>query len=262
MKIKSKVYQGAILYPFVRLSEGLEIPSYFLVISLVLCLGLFWIVRRGDRSQLPQGQVLDLSLWLMVSGVVGARAMHVLYENFAYYKGHPWRVFYFWEGGFVYYGGMIAAFLAAVVYLRLRVPASLRGRYFDAFAPVLSFVSGFGRIGCFLAGCCYGESCEYPWAVHQRHPTQLYALFWETAVIFFLLGVERTPPSQRPALLRRPGDLFLLWLALHALGRMIMESFRGDFRGNLIWGFSVSTVLSSLLLLSSVIFLGIRGRRL
>jgi phosphatidylglycerol:prolipoprotein diacylglycerol transferase len=239
------------LYPIIYLAKGLEIPSFFLVISLVLSVSLLWIVRRGEYYDLPKKNILDLSLLLMVASFIGARLMHVLYENLSYYAQDPVKIFYFWEGGFVYFGGMILALIAALFYLR-NVKAPKPGLYFDAFAPVLSFAYGFGRIGCFLAGCCFGKECFLPWAVNQKHPTQLYALLWEVGAIFILLGLEKKDPSKRMKFLNRPGDLFVLWLALHATGRLIMEFFREDFRGDPVLGLSISSLLSLVLLIVSL----------
>jgi len=247
------------LYPIIYLAKGLEIPSFFLVISLVLSVSLLWIVRRGEYYNLPKRSILDLSLLLMVASFIGARLMHILYENLSYYIEDPVKIFYFWEGGFVYFGGMILALIATLFYLRSIKPAK-PGLYFDAFAPVLSFAYGFGRIGCFLAGCCFGKECFLPWAIHQKHPTQLYALLWEVGAILILLGLEKKDYSKRLKFLNRPGDLFVLWLALHALGRLIMESFREDFRGEQILGLSISSFLSLILLIVSLSLLSGHGR--
>lgn len=239
------------MYPNIHLAEGLDIPSFFLVISLVISAGLFWIVRRCDHYLLPKKNVLDLSLLLMMSALFGARVFHVVYENFDYYQQNPVRIFYIWEGGFVFYGGMILAFIAALTYLKL-IRAPQKGAYFDAFAPVLSFAYGFGRLGCFFAGCCYGEQCSYPWAVDGRHPTQLYALLWEVGTIMLLLGLEKIEFKKRPKLLSHSGDLFILWLILHSVGRILMETYREDFRGEQFMGLSISTVFSFALLIISV----------
>ncbi len=239
------------MYPIIHLAGGLEIPSFFLVISLVLSISLLWVVHRADIYQLPKKNILDLGLLLMLSSLVGARIMHILYENLSYYRENPLKVFYLWEGGFVFYGGMVLAVIASFAYLRIiRTPK--KSLYFDTFAPVLSFAYGFGRIGCFFAGCCYGKICVYPWSVNGRHPTQLYALFWEIGTIMLLLGLEKVKFPERPRFLNRPGDVFILWLALHSVGRLMMESFRDDFRGDQVFGYSVSTILSLSLFLIAI----------
>lgn len=248
------------MYPIIHVTEGLEIPSFFLVISLVLSVALLWVRQRSHIYKLPQKNVLDLSLLLMLSSIVGARLFHVVYENLDFYKEHPFRMFYLWEGGFVFYGGMVLAFIATFTYLRA-IRAPQKALYFDTFAPVLSFAYGFGRIGCFLAGCCFGRACDYAWAIDGKHPTQLYALLWEAGTILLLLGIEKIDLKKRPVFLSRPGDLFILWLVLHSLGRVLMESYREDFRGANVFGLSVSTVLSLVLIVISLVLLSGLGRR-
>lgn len=242
------------MYPSIQWIPGLEIPTYFLVISLVVSVSLLWVTRRADIYGLSKKTVLDLSLLLMISATAGARLMHILYENLDYYQEHPLRIFFLWEGGFVYYGGFIAAMIAVFFYFKITRPAKV-GLYFDTFAPVAAFAYGFGRIGCFLAGCCYGAACDYPWAVAGKHPAQVYALLWEIGCILLLLGLEKKDPRQRPAFLKKPGSLFLLWVALHAIGRLLMESVRDDFRGDLILGLSVSSLISWLLLATATLLL-------
>jgi phosphatidylglycerol:prolipoprotein diacylglycerol transferase len=240
------------VYPFIHLADGLEIPSFFLVISLVLSISLAWISRRSRAFEVSSAKVLDLSLVLMVASLMGSRLFHVFYENPDYYLADPKKVFYLWDGGFVFFGGAFLAFAASLIFFKW---AGIKNRavYFDLFAPVLAFSYGFGRLGCFLAGCCYGRTCDVakiPWALGGRHPTQLYALFWELGVLLILLGTENIPRGRRPSWLRREGDIFVLWVGLHAAGRLMMEHFRDDFRGNDVFGLSISSFFSVLLLVS------------
>ncbi|MBK9323206.1 MAG: prolipoprotein diacylglyceryl transferase [Bdellovibrionaceae bacterium] len=239
------------MHPIFQLTKGLEIPSFFLVISIVLSIGLVWLPSRAKIYHLPQKNVLDLSLILMLACLLGARLFHVIYENPEHYLAAPEKVLYLWEGGFVYYGGAILGVIAALGYLRFKRVASY-GTYFDTFSPVLAFMYGAGRIGCFLAGCCYGRSCDAPWAIAGKHPAQLYATFWELGVMLILLGFERN------RLNKSPGGLFVLWIALHSLGRLLMESFRDDFRGGLIFSMSISTFISWILLIGSTVALSLQ----
>jgi phosphatidylglycerol:prolipoprotein diacylglycerol transferase len=242
------------LYPIIQLAQGLEIPSFFLVISLVLSISLFWIVSRAKAAHLPAKEILDLSMLVMAASVVGARLFHVIYENPEYYAESPLKVLFLWDGGFVYFGGAFFAAASAWIYLYMqKLPNA--GNYFDAFAPVLAFAYGAGRIGCFLAGCCYGKACFVPWAVDGLHPTQLYATFWEFGVVLLLLGLEKTSP------LKRPGNLFLFWVSLHSVGRILMEHFRDDFRGAQILGLSVSSAICVVLFIVSTASLLVRSRR-
>jgi phosphatidylglycerol:prolipoprotein diacylglycerol transferase len=127
--------------------------------------------------------------------------------------------------------------------------------WFDFTAPLTAFTYAFGRIGCFLAGCCYGKACQLPWAVVfpkgsegpagiPVHPTQLYAFFWESLVVVLLLVLQK----KKSNLLSKKGDLFWIWFMLHGLGRIIMETYRADYRGRPYFDLSISTWLSLILM--------------
>lgn len=189
----------------------------------------------------------------MVSALVGARLFHVFYENYDFYREDWWRVFYIWNGGFVFYGGAIFSTLAGLTFLHWQRPGEEK-KYLDLFAPVCSLSYALGRTGCLMAGCCFGRVCELPWAIQGRHPAQLYASFWELGVLLILLGVEKTSKAQRAAFLRPPGSVFFLWMVLHGVGRLIMEHFRDDFRGP-EWGLSISSWISLCLIFVGAYFL-------
>ena len=240
------------MFPTLHLTSSVMIPTYYVVISLTVVLSLLWIVRRSEKLQLSLPRSLDLSLLIMVFGFIGGRLLHVFYESFDYYREDFWRIFYFWDGGFVYYGGAILAAIAGLAYLQRRARHD-RGRYLDMLAPVMSFAYALGRSACLLAGCCYGKYCDLPWAIEGRHPTQLYAIAWELGVLCILLGFEkgRRLPS---APFKAAGQLFYLWLVLHGIGRLIMESFRDDFRGPTL-GLSVSSWISIAIVILGLILL-------
>lgn len=190
---------------------------------------------------------IDIALVTMGAGFVGARLMHVFYEEPAFYKEHPLQILALWSGGYVFLGGLGAALLAAAFFCDWRKePFWL---WADLAAPAGALAYAIGRIGCFLNGCCYGRLCDLPWAVamngEHRHPTQLYASLWEGLLAWGLVMAE-------PRLSKRPGALFGLWLALHGLGRLLMESFRDDPRGPLLGGLSISTWLSSVLIVAGL----------
>ena len=128
---------------------------------------------------------------------------------------------------------------------------------------MLALGYGLGRLGCFLNGCCFGKLCELPWAVefhypglpaNLRHPTQLYATAWELGALVVLLLLEKYSDKVQQKVLRTQGALFFTWLALHAVGRLIMEQFRDDYRGAEPLGQSVATWWALAMLLLSLLF--------
>ena len=90
----------------------LNIPTYFFVISLSCCLCVFWFYRRCRSFGLSQEKGMELGLILLVTGFIGARLVHIFFENPSHYLSHPVEIFYFWQGGFVFYGGALLAYLS------------------------------------------------------------------------------------------------------------------------------------------------------
>ncbi len=219
--------------------------AYLSALYCFLILLVYFRARKIDETK----NALDLGLLIMIFGFLGARLFHVFYENPEHYREDWLRVFQIWYGGFVFYGGAFTAFVACWIFIRRR---QLDWRFWcDFYSPIIALGYGLGRISCFIAGCCYGRACELPWSVDGRHPTQLYATAWELAVVTVLLALGLGPKrsSEKTRLPRlAPGKIFFLWLILHSLGRLMMEYFRGDFRGSLWLGQSISTWISLLLL--------------
>lgn len=189
----------------------------------------------------------------MVGALLGSRGLHIFYEDFDYYREHPLDVFKVWQGGFVFYGGLLGAFLGLLIFTRIKKESTWK--WLDFYAPVTALGYAIGRIGCFLTGCCYGRECDLPWAIEftlpglppgLRHPTQLYATFWELGVLALLLFWENRKRLGKtvPKFLRPPGSVFVVWLMLHGLGRLIMELFRDDYRGAEPYGISISAWIS------------------
>lgn len=247
------------MLPWLQLGD-LRVPIFYLVQSLNLCLIFFWVFRRAPTSGLPARRALDLVFLLAVAGLLGGRLMHVLWEAPEYYRIDPWRFFDFAAGGFVYYGGLLFALGAGVLFLGLSGEKQY-ARWFDFFAPVLSLATAIGRLGCLFAGCCYGRICTLPWAITimdengrslPRHPAPLYTFIWEFGVLSILLGYEKKGD-------RRPGTVFALWAVLHGVGRFFIEFIRDDFRGPALAGFSLGQVLSLALIAAGGAWL-LRGR--
>lgn len=232
--------------PILHLPGGIPLPTYFLTVSTAFCICLYWLVRRTDKRALSRNNGLDLALVLMLFGMVGARLTHVIFEEPTYYWEAPSRVFEVWRGGFVWYGGAIAGALGFVIYLRQR--RWPLGVWLDVYAPLCALGYAAGRVACVLVGCCYGRACEWVEGYAFRYPTQIFAVVWELSVLAILMMLERTRRT-RGMWIRKDGQLFLTWIIFHALGRLIMEAFRGDPRGPTPFGLSVSTWVSVVLVI-------------
>ncbi len=235
-----------------------------------MTLALFGVRAQAQRSGQSTVVALDLAMVLMVSAFLGGRLFHVLYEAPNYYWQYPVEIFKFWRGGFVYYGGLLLA-LAALAFKAHRQRLDF-WRWADFFAPFFAGTYALGRWGCFFNGCCYGRTSTAPWAVEfsahahwgltvvPRHPTQIYASIGEFLILALLLGLAS---KWRKAISGgKSGKIFLVWLGLHGLNRIIMESFRDDDRGSAIFHLSIGVWISLILISVSLLSLILRRRPL
>jgi phosphatidylglycerol---prolipoprotein diacylglyceryl transferase len=201
---------------------GVLVASGFLV-------GLWTAGRRGLRSGLAAEKVLDLGPWLIVGAIVGSRLLYVI-SNWQEFAGQSFlSILNVRQGGLVFYGGLIGATLATVFYLRWkRLPVL---KFADVLAPSIALGAFFGRLGCFMNGCCFGRTCDLPWAVHfpadsdagaaARHPTQLYDSLLNLLLYAGLAWLYRRK--------RFDGQVFATHLVCYAVLRAFVELFRGDY---------------------------------
>lgn len=220
--------------------------SYFVYLGILYTFLIYAVYWRALRLNIFLTEALDLAFIIMVFGFIGGRLTHVFFESPEIYRDNWIRVLYFWEGGFVFYGGAVLAFVMSYLFMHWKqMPLA---QWADFYAPIAALGYALGRVSCLIAGCCYGRACSLPWAVSGRHPTQLYAVITEFMTLGFLIYIEKKKRLKN-------GVLFATWVALHSLGRILMESFRDDFRGPQMGGLSISTWISLLLLGISSVFL-------
>ena len=215
-----------------------------------------WLAPRTGR---PAGYGSELGFWIMISGVVGARAAEVL-TNWAHYAAHPAQIIRVDQGGLVYYGGFILACLAVIAFARRRRdPLWALADYAVVGLPL---GHALGRVGCFINGCCYGLPTTLPWAVrfpdtHESHgvpvhPTQLYEAAYNLLLFGVLLAfyLRRRPPA---------GRVFALYLLLYPPFRLLVEFIREEPRNG--FGLTAAQMTSLPLLLAGLALWWFLGRR-
>ncbi len=226
-----------------------ETPTYFaLFLFAFLGIIILWTRRAKDWGLNPV-RAVDFGFLAFVFGAIGARALHIVAEAPGYYWEHPIRVFYFWQGGFVFYGGFIVAMVGLIIVcLKLKEPL---GIWANSSMSPLFFGFAIGRMGCLAAGCCYGHRTDWWWGMiftNPRsgaplgvplHPTQLLEslfLFFMAAIFWF---AYRRPP-------KRGGEALVMGILCYAVFRFFIEFLRGDDdRGVYFEGFlSTSQIIS------------------
>lgn len=239
--------------PWIQIGP-IRVQSYFVVISFVFSALSFLIVKRARYLDFSSKRALDLYIGSMIGGFLGARLFHALWEERDYYLDQPIRFFDFLQGGFVWYGGFIGGLATILVMLFLnRESRSYKHvsiwllPWLDFFAPIAAIGYGLGRVACVLNGCCFGRVCHLHDYVF-RLPTQGFAVIYEFTVAYILLRAENRQWPRG----RNVGQIFLLWILLHGIGRLIMEFMRSDPRGPDIAGLSIASVLSLILILTGL----------
>lgn len=220
------------MHPIAFKLGPLTVHWYGIMMAIAFIAGLWTASRRGRRDGISAEKILDIGPWLIVGTIVGARILHVAtywHEEFA---GKPiLEIFAVWHGGLVFYGGLIGASLATILYARWKqIPL---WKLADVLAPSIPLGYVFGRIGCFLNGCCYGRACDLPWAVAYPpnnlngaptfpvHPVQIYDSLMNLGLYIGLAWLYRRKKFD--------GQVFGAYLLCYAVTRSIAESFRGDY---------------------------------
>jgi phosphatidylglycerol---prolipoprotein diacylglyceryl transferase len=238
---------------------------YGVLVALGFLAGLWTASRRGMLYKLHPEQVADSGPWMIIGAILGARTMYVVTYWKERFAGEPLKeIFMIQHGGLVFYGGFIGAVLAILLYCHFRkLPLWRLG---DALAPSIPLGYVFGRLGCFMNGCCYGQKCELPWAVtypagHETagahvHPTQIYDSLLSLATYAFLVWMYRRKKFD--------GQIFALYLVCYAFTRSFVEYFRGDYTpGHITAGFLTPAQLISVAIFASGVVLAVllRHRR-
>jgi phosphatidylglycerol---prolipoprotein diacylglyceryl transferase len=305
------------------------LPSYFTLLLLGFLVAILVCQREAKRRDIDPNLIIDLGIWALITGIIGARILHVIADgyfwdyvytctdptltNWGYTQtecsryteqGWQWSTVVnkcvpppdclmplkFWKGGLAYYGGLLFAIPTCIYFVVTRKIGLGHGTDIAGIGIPLGLV--FGRIGCFLAGCCFGKVCDLPWGTsfpagseaskHQAllsqqmdsifpelgphlpfsknidslpvHPTQLY----EALACFLIFAYLYFVLSKRRSF---DGQLFLVSMILYGIARFGIEFLRDDDRGGLL-ALSTSQIIAIPLVVVCSILLVVIPRRL
>jgi phosphatidylglycerol:prolipoprotein diacylglycerol transferase len=228
------------MYPiFFKIGDVFTLHAFGVMVALGFLAGLWYSTKEARRTGIVSEAVVnDLFLWLIVGGILGARALYVgiHWEDF---KPGPnrsiWGIFQIWRGGIVSVGGFFGAFFLGWIFCKKRHVKFLD--LADICMPGAMLGQSIGRIGCFLVGDDYGRPApNLPWAVTfpkiegsllpekwqgvPLHPTQLYMLIKAFLIFLILAWVAKHK--------RFAGQVLFSAMILYPIGRWICEIYRGD----------------------------------
>lgn len=259
------------MYPELIRIGSFPVNTYGVFLAIAFLVAILITTKLAERDGLPRQKIYDLSLWMLIAGLIGSKILMLFVEP--EYRENLWLLLSldFLRSGGVFYGGLLGAVLAGYLLMkRYQLPWWNTA---DAFAPGIAIGNFFGRQGCFAAGCCWGEPTTLPWGVkfselgHQvtgvptdtyLHPTQLYESFAMLLVFFFLLWLHKRK--------RFSGQVILAYALLYSIIRFSIEFVRDDPRGDVLGlttltGLSTSQMISIVIGVSALIVFIIRRRR-
>jgi phosphatidylglycerol:prolipoprotein diacylglycerol transferase len=245
-----------------HLGPTLTLHTYGFLLAVAFLAGLWVASRQAKRAGLDANRVTDMAVWVLIAGLVGAKALLVAVD-WRYFGRNPRELFSIFQSGGVFYGGLVGGILVAWWYARRhRLPG---WRTADVLAPGVITGQAIGRLGCFAAGCCWGKAAQVPWAVTFTnvysaravgtpmdtpvHPSQVYESAAAFLILLFLLWLA---PRKR-----FHGQVTLAYIALYSAARFVLELFRGDpDRGGWLGGrVSTSQAIAVVLVLGVAVLL-------
>jgi phosphatidylglycerol---prolipoprotein diacylglyceryl transferase len=185
---------------------GIPVRWYGLILVIAIAVTGFVTVREARRRGIGDAAVWDAAFWVAIAALIGGRTLYVMQNELGSLAQHPAHFLMVWMGGLSFYGGLIGALIALVVFARRRRLPVLR--VLDVAAPGAAIGQAIGHIGCLIGGDSYGIPTQLPWAVIYRNPSAMAPL-----------GVPLHPTQAYEAILL--AGLFAgLWLGRRRLERL------------------------------------------
>lgn len=234
----------------------ITIYGYGLMIALGIFLAYRLVVYRADKRQYNLSHIFSLTVWALTGGFIGAKVLYWI-TQFKNILNNPGILLNLGEG-FVVFGGIIGGIAAGFIYCKVH-KINFR-QHMDLFVPSLALAQGCGRLGCQLAGCCYGHETDSPFGItfHNSEfapndvslvPTQLIESAYSFSLCILLLFVAKRT--------NKLGLVACIYLIFYSLGRFIIEFYRGDIIRGEVGLFSTSQFISLIVVLitSLLVFL-------
>jgi len=253
------------MYPYIYIFNS-KIPTYGIMALIGILLMGTYVVKTLQKKGYNEVNLLMCLLSVALGSFIGAHIIYfltqfgnfiILLKNITILNSLKKIILAFYSlfGGWVFYGGLIGGIIAIIIYCKIHRIKSIE--FLNVYAPAVALFHFFGRIGCFLAGCCYGIESNIGFMFHHsemphandvtRFPIQLVESAY-CLILFILLDYlyRKTKFKDKTA---------YLYLILYPIGRFIFEFFRGDTYRGFLWIFSTSQWISIILFIIG--FIGI-----
>lgn len=218
------------------------IHMYGLMIGVGFLMAYVMSSYRGKKRGLSEDIFFGILVCAIIGGMLGSRVLYYIVELPQIIQDPS--ILWDFKNGYVVYGGIIGGILASGIYTKVKKVSFLE--YFDVVMPSVALAQGFGRLGCFFAGCCYGRETDAWYGITFTHsdfapngvkliPTQLISSAGDFLFALLLVLYARRKPEK--------GRVGALYLVLYGVGRFVIEFLRNDYRGS-VGIFSTSQFIS------------------
>ncbi len=221
------------MFPILLKIGPISIHTFGFMMAVGVACGLWFVYFQAKKQGLDATRLLDMAFYTIIVSLIGAKLV-LFFGSFSYYMENPSELVSFARTGGVFQGGLAFGLVFALLYMRKhRLPTWKVG---DLAGAALALGHGFGRIGCFSAGCCYGRDCVSPWGVtfHSQyahnltgipiermlHPTQLYEAILNFLNFFVLFLIMKKKKFD--------GQVFAFYIINYSIIRYFVEFYRGD----------------------------------
>ena len=234
------------------------VHGYGLMIAIGVFAALFIAERRAPKNGMDEEEIFPLTMYCVITGILGAKVMFCI---------QGWRSFIkdplsmLGSSGLVVYGGIIGGIVCAIFYCKVKKLSFWD--CFDIALPSVAVAQGFGRIGCFLAGCCYGAETKAWYGVAFSHsnyapngvkmiPTQLISSAGMFLIAFALFWYAYYA--------KKAGQVGAAYMVLYSIGRFCVEFLRGDLARGKVGALSTSQFISIFIVVIGVVLWVIRDK--
>lgn len=257
----------SVLISLDHILPGFAIYTFGACLAVAFLLCFYFLDRLCKRTGRPPELASQIMIIALVTAVIGARGAYVI-EHWADFKGNVAQIFNLRDGGIMFFGGMLFAWLALTIFCRIKKESPLE--VLDMVVTMLPLGHAIGRLGCFFNGCCHGRVCDTPisitfpagsppWGEHvksglitplaERSAPVLPSQLIESAanLLIFAVLYWRFPR------LRRSGTQMVAYAFMYPVTRIIVETTRGDER-YMRFGLTISQLISLGILLFGITF--------
>lgn len=239
---------------------SLVVHGYGLMIGIGILMAYLTATFRARKYNINEDHLIDILIYGVIFGFLSAKLLYFV-TIIDQIIADPSMLLQL-NNGFVVYGGILGGILAAYVYLRIKKADFLT--YTDLVLPSVALAQGFGRIGCFLAGCCYGVETHSHFSITFKEsmyapngvslfPSQLVSSGFDFLLFFILCAFYKKDKTK--------GKTTALYLIFYSVGRFIIEFFRGDLERGSVGALSTSQFISIFVMIFGVVMFFVSKKR-